>query len=51
MATVEVKCRFCNQTKAVKKYGKGKGVTSVIVAFPVIALSNWIILIAPAMPG
>ncbi|WP_157879484.1 IS1 family transposase [Xenorhabdus poinarii] len=25
MATVEVKCRFCNQIKAVKKHGKGKG--------------------------
>ncbi|BET97370.1 hypothetical protein TCT1_22910 [Xenorhabdus sp. TCT-1] len=25
MATVEVKCRFCHQTKDVKKHGIGKG--------------------------
>ncbi|OKP00182.1 transposase [Xenorhabdus eapokensis] len=25
MATVEVKCRFCHQTKYVKKHGIGKG--------------------------
>ncbi|WP_370630302.1 IS1 family transposase [Xenorhabdus sp. PB61.4] len=25
MATVEVKCRFCHQTKSIKKHGIGKG--------------------------
>lgn len=25
VATVEVKCRFCDQAKEVKKHGKGKG--------------------------